>query len=239
MSWLSTYDQSISAKNGIGGKTLRDKFIEDGIVRQTDTGKWEFDSDKINKNSKSSTEFRYEACNDYTNGTCFSDDGNSISFLAFSKNDADDFMNRQEEAVMNISNIYKDTPFYIHSSYCPGGCCPRETGLDTYITNGEYSDSKGNFIQNTISVPKDWFFRVDEPNKVGIKLDNGVTDTINRSDVEVDGDFCRLYVRPEDPSTGKVFKPCHEKLERLRKEAEESEYRAMMDIDDDMSYGDD
>ncbi len=140
MSWLSTYTQTISVDDGIYGKTLKDRFLEDGVlVPDPEEGKYVFDQDKINlapdKIKRKGICYNDLLKEDLTTD-CFSEDGNKLSCIFFSqKADASaDFLQEQISAMHRITELYPEVPFHLDSSYCPGGGGERTTAICMDIT---------------------------------------------------------------------------------------------------------
>ena len=239
MGWLSTYNQSFSAPNGIDGKTLKEKFIEDGLLVKNAENKYEFDPAKLNGTRGSCMYDFSRKQDDRYVSDCFSEDGNTLSCYFNSDSHGDDFLAFQEKSMKKISKVYPDTTFSMHASYCPGGCGFRTTAFDGYVTNGESTDSKGVACEDSMLVPKKWFSKSNEPDKVNYKFfrpewaDNVGSFDIPKSDLEVEGeDYVRLYIRKDsDPMIEDVMIDCQAHDRDLIKKAEEAEYRAMMGDD--------
>lgn len=241
MSSMSTYSQNLSAPNGIGGKTLKEKFLEDGIIyKDKDSGDYYFDDTKING-------IHGHCYKDFGNDTCFSDDGKAVAcILSTGWHDDhgigidDSFLNDQTDAVKELSKHYPDSTFSLYASYCPGGCGLRTTAIDDYITNGEITDSKGKPCISSVVVPKSYFSRAEDPDKVrynfyqrDLKNSVGYCD-IPRSDFEVeDDDWVRLYWRKEsDGILPDVMKDCEVHKERDIQAEEDEMYGVERDFDD-------
>ena len=213
--------QTLFVKNDINGKSLKDNLIEDGVIiaRTTKTGKttYKFDPTRISDDIKSGSVMK------------ISESGNDIDCIFEAKSKRKDFFDTQLEVAMQISKMYPDTTFALYSSYIALDGV-RKTGIDEYLTNGQLTDSKGQPVEETIIVPKEYFFRDDSaPDSVGIVLykqnGNNVTSLISRKDVELeDNGWVRICKRPGDKSMDYVIKHCKERLETDRMKAVDSMY---------------
>lgn len=128
MSMWSTFVQTLSVKDGINGKNMMDKFIEDKLIilgKNEYTGKdeWQFNPKRFGHAGT-------------VNFTCFNNPTYNIMDFMVSPNDHEDFDNLQYRVVRFISRLYPDIRFNYSSSYCPGGCEERVSDADEVFLNG-------------------------------------------------------------------------------------------------------
>jgi hypothetical protein len=226
---MSTYAQSFRAINGIDGKTLKEKFIEDNLMKQKANGEYTFD--------KARTGLDVTVEHDFMGGTCFSEDGNSLSCIFDLSRSTDyTFIGNQKESAKKLSELYPGTTFQLHSSYCAGGCGFRQSCIDEYVTDGRLTDSKGVPCYQSTEFPQDWIAEAgpEFPDFYCLKLCGDTIELVKKEDVEIEDGWCKMYMREyDDEFMEHVFDEVSDRLDEYMEEEREADYRAMLAIDND------
>ena len=126
MGMWSTFNQFLSVEGGIDGKSLKEKFLEDGVI-------------ELQPGKKNLYQFTAHKDSD-VNFDCFvsETDNNCFDYCCYGYGNSDyAFLSGNKYYVYGLSAKYPNVKFHYHSSYCPGGGGERVTGDDFYVMNGK------------------------------------------------------------------------------------------------------
>lgn len=224
MGILSTFDHTISVKNGVNGLPLKDKLLADGVIIQNNKGEYEFSVSRLGATGI--------LCNDMESGFS-SKDGNTISVFFTSTGDN---IKVQYEGAEALSRLYPDTVFNSHASYCPGGGS-RVTAFDRYVTGGKETDALGRRCEASVAIPAKWISGKDPNNMANtlIKGFSGTTYSVNSQNIDAFQDitdWTKVYTRDLSISSRKLIDALSSEVGSYERYLDDMEYRMLAGLDE-------
>lgn len=217
MGILSTFSHTISVPDGVGGMSLKDRLLADGVLVRGDNGAYYMSDEKIGVKCV------------LGNGDFSSADGNVIS--VFFDGPFDDEIDNQYKGAEFFSSLYPDTTFYSHASYFAGGS--RKTAFSRYVTNGKTTDGAGKPCVDSVEIPSNWIKSADD-NTANITAFSGASYSVKSQDIEPWGNqsWTSVYIRDNEPSSLKLIDDLACEVETYEQHLIDGEYGFYSGLDD-------